>query len=323
MQVGLLVHPEVSPALTLVLRDVFRAANRLLGEPRYEVELVSAEGLRSLEVDGAILKLARPRAAYTFLIVPPFAQFQGRLADWSAECRFLLKHQRRGTVLASACLGALMLATAGILDQRPATTHWRWSSFARLHFPEVKWEEAAMICDQGDVVTAGGYFAVIDLALHLVARSSSKDLAHQLGSVLLADSVRQKQSVYAQALVSDLSGNPAFTTLDAWIAERIHLSPMVEEMARHCHMSLRSFQRQFSQTYAMGPKKYLQLKRVEKAKALLADASLTMEAVLEGVGLSDLAAFRKIFQREIGLSPSEYRRKISSSHIPKETRAIR
>jgi transcriptional regulator GlxA family with amidase domain len=323
MQVGLLVHPEVSPALTLVLRDVFRAANRLLGETRYQVGFVSAEGLRSLEVDGAILKLARPRAAYTFLIVPPFAQFQGCLKDWSAECRFLLKHQRRGAVLASGCLGALMLATAGILDHRPATTHWRWSSFARSHFPEVRWEEAAMICDQGDVITAGGYFAVIDLALHLVARSSSKDLAHQIGSVLLADSVRQKQSVYAQALVSDLSGNPAFMMLDAWIAQRVHLAPTVAEMARHCRMSLRSFQRQFSQTYAMGPKKYLQLKRVEKAKALLADASLTVEAVLERLGLSDLAAFRRIFQREIGLSPSEYRRKLSRAHAPDGTASIR
>jgi transcriptional regulator GlxA family with amidase domain len=161
------------------------------------------------------------------------------------------------------------------------------------------------------VITSGGFLSVVDLCLYLIAKTVSQKIAHDMGRMLLADTVRQKQSVYAQSLVSRRVENAVFEEMENWIDQRLHLTFTLEDMAHHCKMSLRTFQRLFAQTYGTSPNKFLQLRRIEKAKHLLQTSTLSTQEVIETIGLSDIASFRKLFQRELGMSPAAFRKRMA------------
>ena len=216
----------------------------------------------------------------------------------------------KGTRVASACLGALTLASAGILDGREATTHWAWAGVVRSRFPQVRWNLQRMLCDHGDVVTAGGFLAAVDLALHVIAVTSSREVSHQLGQRLLADSVRQKQSVYAQQLIDPEVTQGPVREIARWIETHLADPLPAAMLARRSGLSLRSFHRKFSEAYGTTPRKFIQLKRIEKAQHLLRTTRRSLEQVLQAVGISDVTSFRRLFQRELGCSPSEYRRRL-------------
>src|SRR6185312_16565729 len=99
--------------------------------------------------------------------------------------------------------------------------------------------------------------------------------------------------------------------IDSWIEGRLRAAPTAADMATHCNMSLRSFHRKFRDAYGVTPRKYLQLKRVEAARRLLAESRSSIERVLADVGVSDVTSFRRIFQRELGYSPAEFRRTLA------------
>jgi transcriptional regulator GlxA family with amidase domain len=152
--------------------------------------------------------------------------------------------------------------------------------------------------------------ATVDLGLHLVERIYSRKTASELGQYILAGSVRQKQSVYAQALVRPQEPGSPFYDLERWMTNNLHRPVTIARMAADNGMSLRSFHRHFTAQLGMSPNKYLQLKRIETAKELLRNERLGMEQILDRIGLMDITSFRKVFAREIGMSPAEFRRRV-------------
>ena len=248
------------------------------------------------------------RGRYDYLVVTPY---DGIDAHWTPDPRdiaLVSRQYRRGDMVASACLGALTLAEAGVLDGREATTHWRWTAEARIRYPQVDWNTRRIICDQGSVLTAGGYLAVVDLGLHIVAATSSRETALRLGQMMLADGTRHYQSVYALNLTFAPAAPDALSGIGEWIERQLKSAPTAADMARQCHMSLRSFHRNFRDTYGVTPRKFLQLKRIEVVRKQLTESTRSIEQILEDVGVSDITSFRRVFQRELGQSPAEYRR---------------
>jgi transcriptional regulator GlxA family with amidase domain len=146
---------------------------------------------------------------------------------------------------------------------------------------------------------------------------SSRETAHRLGQVLLADSVRQRQSVFAQRLIEPSVEHGSLSDLVQWIDRHLDTVLTASDMARHCKMSLRSFHRKFVAAHGVTPRKFLQLKRIERAQEQLRTSRRSVEQILEGVGVSDVASFRRVFQREIGLSPAEYRRRLRPGAVPR------
>jgi transcriptional regulator GlxA family with amidase domain len=296
--------------MALLLRDLFHAANRELKTRKYHVALLSAGRASFIELRNTRVGVSRANGPLDYLLVPPMDDFRPADSDWRSEIKLLrLRHQRK-TVIASCCLGAFLLAASGLLDGREATTHWRWSAFAAKEFPDVHWRPAKMLCDQGDVITAGGFLAMIDLALYLVEKTTTKKVVHELAQVLLADSIRQKQSVYAQSLLSVEGPDSPFGPLEKWIQQNLRSSLEAKHLARIAQMSLRSFHRRFVAFYGTTPNKYVQLKRIERAQELLRNPRLSLEQIVEAIGLSDVTSFRKVFVRELGLTPSEFRRRL-------------
>jgi transcriptional regulator GlxA family with amidase domain len=305
-RVAVLAHGQVSVPLALLAVELFQRA-RILGDQ----EGIEAHLVGDHEVGNELwtLRPASWEGPWDLVVVPPMGPgFTGSLEALDREIDWLGAQARSGARIASACLGAYLVGAAGLLDGRDATTHWLWAGAARERFPRVRWETDQMICDTGSVVTAAGYLTLIDLVLHIVETGPGRGLAQTLARRILADTGRQKQSVYAQTLTQGIQ-DPAFVEFDRWVERRLAGPLTVEEMASQVAMSPRNFFRRFRDVYGMTPLRYLQRKRIETAQGLLRNEEVSLETVLARVGLSDHHSFRKVFQRELGLTPADYRRK--------------
>jgi transcriptional regulator GlxA family with amidase domain len=126
------------------------------------------------------------------------------------------------------------------------------------------------------------------------------------------DSTRQRQSVFAQRLIAPEVQQGPMQDLARWIERNLARSPTTSDMARHCGLSLRSFHRKFVDAYRVTPRKFIQLKRIERAQKRLRESRRSVEQIMAEIGVSDVASFRKVFQRELGCSPAEYRKRLRS-----------
>ena len=305
------LHRRASLGFALLVEMILGAANRLAGRPVFAPGFVADHGGPHRFRHGlAMARVPRRLPPSGFLIVPPLDGFSGDFVVSTRETEFLRQAHARGLTIATACLGSFLPAAAGLLDGLEATTHWRWADFAAAHFPGVRWNPRALLCDEPGYITAGGLLSTVDLALHLVARHCDRPLCRELGRHLLADSVRQKQSAYATSLLLQPRNRASFEALEKDIEARLARPPSIPEMAERCRMSVRTFHRAFDEAYGVSPGKYLQLKRIERAKELLADERLTIEAVADRCGFSQPAFFRTIFARETGLTPAQFRKRL-------------
>lgn len=292
---------------------MFRIANRTAPEELYEVCLTGAAERFAWE-DGEIrlTPWAECRKG-GFLVIPPMEKFTEPDASAGLESEILRAAAHDKVTIAAACLGSFLPASAGLLDGRQATTHWDRMAYAVERYPSVRWNVREMLIDHGDIITAGGLLSIVDLCLHIVRKTAGPDRATELGQRLLADTVRQKQSVYATRLVAPPRDSHAFAALEREIERRGQHSPTVAEMAEFCGMSLRSFHRRFQENYGLSPVKFLQLHRIEKAKALLAETPLSLEAIAERAGFADMSFFRTVFARETGMTPGQFRRRLAAA----------
>ncbi len=304
------LHRRSSLGFALLLEMVFEVANRLSGRAVFAPEFVADRAGPYRFKHGLTLpRVARRLPTRGYLLVPPMEGFSGDFEVDDGESRFLVEARRRELTVAAACLGSFLPAGAGLLDGLEATTHWRWAEFAAKRFPQVRWNPRSLLCEQPGFVTAGGLLSAVDLALHLVGRHCDRSFCRELGRHLLADSVREKQSAYATTLVLQPRNREKFEALEKVIAAKLARPPTIPEMAEICRMSVRTFHRAFDETYGVSPGKYLQLKRIERAKELLTDERLTVEAVADRCGFSQPAFFRTIFSRETGLTPAQFRKR--------------
>ena len=246
----------------------------------------------------------------SYLLLPPLDDVDPAYKPDEQAAAFVAGQHAKGSVVASACLGALTIAAAGLLDDAQATTHWAWAEAAQQRYPRVRWAAHRMICDNGQVITAGGYLGVVDLALHIVERTIGRRHSHELGRRLLADSTRQRRSVFAQQLIAPEVLHGPLQQLPRWIEKNLEHPLGTDQMAERCGMSLRSFHRRFVNAFRVTPHRFLQLKRIERAQRELRETSRSVEQIMGGVGVNDVAAFRRVFQRELGCSPAEYRRRL-------------
>lgn len=314
LSVAVLVHPQVSLGLALLIAELFRKADALGAAPRFEANLVGFGRLRL--PDGLEWAGAPPRGNYNVVIVPPFAEgFDGDLQGLDRETAWVAEQSRSGSLVATACLGALIPASAGLLNGWEATTHWKWHEYVQERFPAVRWRLQKMLCASGAFLTAGGYLATIDLCLSLISRHAPPQEVQELTRRILADTIRQKQSVYAQSLTLGAEG-PLFRGLESWVSENLSRPLGLDDLMERYPMSRRNLHRRFLEQFGLTPGKYLQLKRVEKAQALLRESEWGVEQILQAVGLQDTTSFRRVFQREIGLSPAQYRRMVRDRGNP-------
>jgi len=205
----------------------------------------------------------------------------------------------------SVCAGSFLLAG------RPATTHWALKARFAGRFPDVQLDTDRLLIDDGDLVTAGGLMAWVDLGLHLVHRFLGPDAMLATARQFLVDPGGREQRFYITfAPVLD-HGDAAILRAQQWLQRHSGEPVDIARMAGAARLGERTFLRRFHRATGLRPTEYLQHLRVGKARYQLERSDLAIEAIAWQVGYEDPGAFRKIFQRLTGLSPNHYRRRFS------------
>jgi len=212
-----------------------------------------------------------------------------------------------GADVASACTGAFLLAEAGLLDRKAATTHWAFQDAFRRRYPQVRLEPEAIVVDQGRVVTSGGATSFLNLALYLIERVLGADVARAASRMFLIDVNKAPQSAYAMFATQRAHGDDDILRAQDIIESELTHALTVDELARRVTMSRRNFVRRFRRATGNAPREYVGRVRVEAAKRALERTQRPIAAIAADVGYDDVVAFRQLFARSTGLTPSEYR----------------
>lgn len=213
-----------------------------------------------------------------------------------------------GSMLMSLCSGAFVLAAAGVLDGRRCTTHWLYSDLFRERYPQVELLPDQLHVDDGDIITSAGTAAGIDASLHLVRRELGTAVATRMARRMVVPPQRQGgQKQFVQAPVPECSADSLAPLLSA-VAADLGGEHSAESMARQAMMSGRTFARRFAAETGTTPHRWLVQQRVLWARTLLEESDLSVEQVADRVGFHSAVVLRNHFRREIGVSPSGYRR---------------
>lgn len=309
-QVALVVYPGVQLLDVAGPADVLAGVTRVLGEPGYELTVASADGQDARCASGLTLRvdcaLHELRGRLDTLIVAGGVTYREAMEDQRlvAEVHRLEAHSRRAV---SVCTGAFVLAAAGVLDGRRATTHWGMCTELARTFPSVRVEPDRIFVREGRVVTSAGITAGIDLALALVEEDHGVEVARRVARWLVVFVQRPGgQSQFSERLAHPVpDGSPLRGVLDAVVADPAadHRLP---ELAARAAMSERHLGRVFVQETGMTPARYVERVRVEAARDLL-ERGLPVQVAAQRVGLGSPETCRRAFLRVLGVGPAEYR----------------
>jgi transcriptional regulator GlxA family with amidase domain len=215
----------------------------------------------------------------------------------------------RGAIIASLCTGAYVLAAAGLLDGRRATTHWRHVEALTERFPLVAFEPEVLYIDEGRIVTGAGSAAGVDLSLHLIRREYGAAVATAIARDMVVPPHRDGgQAQYVSAPIPDECSDGRLTEVIAWARANLDQPLSVEVLAARALMSPRSFARHFKAATGATPHSWLLGQRLVRAEELLETGSLPIEDVARLSGFGTAAALREQFVRRRGVPPRDYRR---------------
>ena len=303
--------------------EVFRSAGTLwnalvdrAAEPRFRVRSASIGG-RPVQPDGGYRLVpdgALEDVDATDLVFVSSAglDLDGFLARGAPVVAFLRRMREGGARVAGVCSGVALLAAAGLLDGRRATTHWALVERYRERFPSVVWCPDDLVTESDGLYTGGGVHASLDLALYLVEKLAGRALALECSKALLIDMPRACQAGFAVLPLGARHSDAAIHRAEEWIHRHCGEPFRFEALAQQLGMSPRNFIRRFKAATGMAPVDYLQRLRVSAARRLLEDAHVSVQEVGRAVGYEDAAFFRALFRRHTGLAPAAYRRRFGA-----------
>ncbi|MER6053697.1 GlxA family transcriptional regulator [Streptomyces albidoflavus] len=288
--------------------EVFGLRRPELGRQLYDFRLCSPEP-RTLMRDGfftltGVAGLEAADAADT-LIVPnrPDTEVPRRPAVLDAVRRA----HARGARLVGFCSGAFTLAEAGVLDGRRATAHWQWADDFRARFPSVRLEPEVLFVDDGDILTAAGSAAALDLGLHLVRRDHGAEVANAVSRRLVFAAHREGgQRQFVERPMPDLPDESLAPVL-AWALERLDAPLTVAGLAARAAVSPATLHRRFQAQLGTTPLTWLTRERLALACRLIERGESRFEVVARRSGIGTAAHLRTLMRRETGITPSAYR----------------
>jgi transcriptional regulator GlxA family with amidase domain len=287
-------------------------------EGRYEVLTCTVDGqpVRS-DSDFSITVEHGPEVLRTAdtVVIPPFAvsNIVAGLPDAVAEA---LKIIGPGTRIVSICTGAFVLAAAGMLAGRRATTHWRLAGLFRQMYPDVDLDADVLFVDEDSLLTSAGAASGVDVCLHLVRKDHGSELANRVARICVVPPWRDGGQ--AQYIEQPVPGPTATSTAATrhWALERLGEPLTLSGLADHARMSLRTFARRFSDEVGMSPGRWLIQQRVERARQLLESSDLPVDQIAGEVGFATGTSLRQHLHAAIGVSPQAYRRTFHASRRP-------
>jgi transcriptional regulator GlxA family with amidase domain len=214
---------------------------------------------------------------------------------------------RRGALILSVCSAAFVLAAAGVLDGRRATTHWMYSDKLAREYPGIDVDPDVLFVDDGNIVTSAGTAAGIDACLHLVRRELGSEITNVIARRMVVPPQRDGgQRQYIPQPVPPCEDDSLRATLD-WAVEHLDEPHTVASLAARSFMSSRTFARRFTSETGTTPVQWLVTQRVLRARHLLEESDLDLEAVARECGFGSAALLRHHFRRAVGVTPTDYR----------------
>lgn len=214
----------------------------------------------------------------------------------------------RGTRIISICSGVFVLAAAGLLQGKSATTHWRYTDYLAQHYPDIHVDANVLYVDEGQIITSAGSSAGIDACLHLITRDFGAKIANQVAQRLVMAPQRRggQQQFIPLPLAKETHRDMAkmMQQVRGKLAQNWSVSQMAAELA----LSDRTFLRHFSAATGQSPKIWLQHERMHKAKELLERDQMSIARIAEYCGFQTIEGFRNAFRQKVGITPAVYRR---------------
>lgn len=246
------------------------------------------------------------------LVVPGCTDLAAAMAD-EALLDAIRRLARRSERVVSICTGAFLLAAAGLLDGRRATTHWRYAADLARRFPTVKVEPDAIYLQDGNVWTSAGVSAGMDLALALVEADHGQALALDTARALVVYLKRPGgQSQFSLPLQAQSSEHATLDRARQAILDRPHLAWSVAQLAERALVSERHLRRLFKQELGMSPREFIQGTVLERAQRMLSDGDATVADIARRCGYLSASSFIRRFQARLGVSPMDYRARFQS-----------
>ena len=292
--------------------QVFNSVNRLAGRSIYTIEVVTSADRLTVEGEGGVL---------TFVARQHFSRVEGRCDSVLLVCGLSTRSVRDAALslwlnrmaaevrrLGAVCVGVFLLAEAGLLNGRRATTHWKFGRELAAKYPAVRVEHDPLWVKDGNVYTSAGISAGIDLALAWVEEDCGAALAHEAARELVLFLRRPGgQPQVSVSLASQASEMASIRELQIWIAEHLEVRLSVDDLADRMAMSVRNFERVFTREVGTTPSQYVLQMRVEAARRLLERTDGGLKRVASTAGFGSVDVMRRAFVRLLGITPRRYR----------------
>jgi len=289
---------------------VFDIATHYGGLPGVQVRVVAGEP--NVTIVGGGLACVVPYDLQTIrdadvIIVPNLPQPVAEAPPEAALAALRAAHAR-GARVAGLCSGSFVLAAAGLLDGRPATTHWAVAGRLAEMYPKVRVDAAALYIDDGDVLTGGGGAAGMDLGLHLIRAMNGAAAANRLAKAMVVPPHRSGgQAQYIESPMPEAdTGDPVVETME-WARTKLDTALPVSMLAERAHMSRRNYDRRFREITGAAPATWLTHQRVLRAQQLLESSNLPVDEIARLCGFSSAAALRPHFRHLVGITMTAYR----------------
>ncbi|OCO98937.1 AraC family transcriptional regulator [Ensifer sp. LC13] len=316
-EIGIVVYPRALMSAIHGLTDMFQVADMQSTEQGGREAPQIRVSHWKLQDDGTVSKArdthSGPSSGLRALILPP------TLSDLPVGDRmgglpaFIREQHGRGTTICSVCGGAYLLAESGLAAGRTITTHWSHQELIGNRYGDLRIDTDKLLIDEGDIITAGGMMAWIDLGLKLVDRFLGTDVMLATARFMIIDPGAREQSYYSVFAPKLDHGDTAILKIQHWLHGTSTKGVTLQMMAERAGLGDRTFLRRFQKATGLNPTEYCQRLRIAKSRDLLERSQLSIEQVAWQSGYEDTNAYRKIFRKILGLSPKEYRLRFSVS----------
>lgn len=291
--------------------EVFDIANRIAGGDAYSVELVASTAEPISTTSGVRIlpdrAMGAVRGSIDTLMIAGGTGVRAATKD-APLVRWVARTSARARRTCSVCTGAFLLAEAGLLDGRRATTHWGSCDELAARYPTVRVDPGPIYIREGAISTSAGVTAGIDLSLALVEEDLGAIVARDVARWLVLFLKRPGgQAQFSAPLDGPVASRPRLREVQEWIATHLEGDLTVPVLAAHAFMSERHFARAFRDELGTTPAAYVERLRVDRARSLLESTDAPIESIADSCGFGTVETFRRAFQRRMGASPGQYR----------------
>ncbi|MFS1415098.1 GlxA family transcriptional regulator [Vibrio sp. 10N.286.49.B1] len=289
----------------MVFQDIF------VGQPpRFDLKICNENGSQFVTSSGFDAVIDRDLSAIEEADIVIIPSWPNDLPEPSRQLLVALqKHHAKDKLLVGLCLGSYVLACAGVVNGKRATTHWAFVEQFQQRFPKVEFDPNPLFIEHETIITSAGVAASLDCCLHIIRRLCGSELANDLARKMVTAPFRtggQQQYIPAPINVKPLTETNLSLVIEL-VEQNLNLSHSLDEVANRCAMSKRTFTRQFKATYGCTFGEWLQNQRLVLSQRLLETTQLSIPQVAEQVGFGSDSVFRKHFKIAFHVSPIQWR----------------